>query len=72
MMNGFQTPITADSPVGNKSPNGWVVQKFGGTSVGKFPDKVGVMFSGLAYFGVWWVAEMDEMPLNHDKIELGG
>lgn len=24
----------------NSSSNGWVVQKFGGTSVGKFPDKV--------------------------------
>lgn len=27
--------------IGNTSSNGWVVQKFGGTSVGKFPDKVG-------------------------------
>lgn len=24
----------------NRSDFGWVVQKFGGTSVGKFPDKV--------------------------------
>jgi aspartate kinase len=24
----------------NASPNGWIVQKFGGTSVGKFPDKI--------------------------------
>lgn len=24
----------------NRSSLGWVVQKFGGTSVGKFPDKV--------------------------------
>lgn len=24
----------------NSSDLGWVVQKFGGTSVGKFPDKV--------------------------------
>lgn len=24
----------------NNSPNGWVVQKFGGTSVGKFPEQV--------------------------------
>jgi len=24
----------------NTSPNGWIVQKFGGTSVGKFPDKI--------------------------------
>ncbi|KAH8664291.1 aspartate kinase [Xylariales sp. PMI_506] len=24
----------------NSSPNGWVVQKFGGTSVGKFPDNI--------------------------------
>lgn len=26
--------------VQNASPNGWVVQKFGGTSVGKFPDQI--------------------------------
>lgn len=26
--------------VKNDSPNGWIVQKFGGTSVGKFPLKV--------------------------------
>ena len=24
----------------NTSPNGWVIQKFGGTSIGKFPDKI--------------------------------
>jgi aspartate kinase len=24
----------------NPSGHGWVVQKFGGTSVGKFPDKI--------------------------------
>lgn len=24
----------------NSSENGWIVQKFGGTSVGKFPDKI--------------------------------
>ncbi|PNP48373.1 hypothetical protein TGAMA5MH_00657 [Trichoderma gamsii] len=24
----------------NSSDLGWVVQKFGGTSVGKFPDKI--------------------------------
>jgi hypothetical protein len=24
----------------NSSPNGWAVQKFGGTSVGKFPDRI--------------------------------
>ncbi|ROW15546.1 hypothetical protein VPNG_02338 [Cytospora leucostoma] len=24
----------------NDSPNGWVIQKFGGTSVGKFPEKI--------------------------------
>ncbi|KAK4215916.1 Aspartate/glutamate/uridylate kinase [Rhypophila decipiens] len=24
----------------NQSPNGWIVQKFGGTSVGKFPDRI--------------------------------
>ncbi|KAI3400198.1 hypothetical protein diail_4083 [Diaporthe ilicicola] len=28
------------STVKNDSPNGWVVQKFGGTSIGKFPDKI--------------------------------
>jgi aspartate kinase len=26
--------------VKNTSSNGWIVQKFGGTSVGKFPDKI--------------------------------
>lgn len=26
--------------VRNASPRGWIVQKFGGTSVGKFPDKI--------------------------------
>ncbi|RDA86528.1 hypothetical protein CP532_1924 [Ophiocordyceps camponoti-leonardi (nom. inval.)] len=25
---------------GNSSPRGWIVQKFGGTSVGKFPDRI--------------------------------
>lgn len=29
------------STYGNSSGGGWLVQKFGGTSVGKFPDKVG-------------------------------
>jgi aspartate kinase len=29
-----------DQMVHNASPNGWVVQKFGGTSVGKFPDQI--------------------------------
>jgi aspartate kinase len=29
-----------DQMVQNASPNGWVVQKFGGTSVGKFPDQI--------------------------------
>ena len=24
----------------NETHNGWIVQKFGGTSVGKFPDKI--------------------------------
>jgi len=28
------------STYSNASDLGWVVQKFGGTSVGKFPDKV--------------------------------
>ncbi|KAL2177846.1 Aspartate/glutamate/uridylate kinase [Thermothelomyces heterothallicus CBS 202.75] len=27
-------------PLKNRSDRGWVVQKFGGTSVGKFPDKI--------------------------------
>lgn len=27
----------------NASDFGWVVQKFGGTSVGKFPDKVSLV-----------------------------
>lgn len=26
--------------IGNSAAHPWVVQKFGGTSVGKFPDKV--------------------------------
>lgn len=30
----------SSQPIANTSSNGWVVQKFGGTSVGKFPDKV--------------------------------
>jgi aspartate kinase len=29
-----------DQVARNESPNGWIVQKFGGTSVGKFPDKI--------------------------------
>lgn len=33
----------------NSSDLGWVVQKFGGTSVGKFPDKVSVDF----FFSHW-------------------
>ena len=24
----------------NTSPSGWIIQKFGGTSVGKFADKI--------------------------------
>ncbi|KAK3940811.1 Aspartate/glutamate/uridylate kinase [Diplogelasinospora grovesii] len=28
------------APLKNNSSNGWFVQKFGGTSVGKFPDKI--------------------------------
>lgn len=28
------------SVVRNNCPNGWIVQKFGGTSVGKWPEKV--------------------------------
>ena len=30
----------AETLAKNSSSNGWVVQKFGGTSVGKFPDKI--------------------------------
>ncbi|KAI8255760.1 Aspartate kinase FUB3 [Colletotrichum sp. SAR11_239] len=30
----------SSQPIANTSSNGWVVQKFGGTSVGKFPDKI--------------------------------
>lgn len=30
--------------VSNSAAHPWVVQKFGGTSVGKFPDKVGSTF----------------------------
>ncbi|KAH8198862.1 hypothetical protein TruAng_006970 [Truncatella angustata] len=32
--------MTASITHGNTSSNGWVIQKFGGTSVGKFPDKI--------------------------------
>ncbi|KAK9773814.1 putative Aspartate kinase [Seiridium cardinale] len=32
--------MTASLVHGNTSSNGWVIQKFGGTSVGKFPDKI--------------------------------
>ncbi len=34
------TPEMARSLLKNTSSRGWVVQKFGGTSVGKFPDKI--------------------------------
>jgi hypothetical protein len=41
MMNGVQTPTMDRQQVRkNDSGKGWVVQKFGGTSVGKFPNKV--------------------------------
>lgn len=29
-----------EKPLQNTSPSGWIIQKFGGTSVGKFPDKI--------------------------------
>lgn len=32
------------STYSNASDKGWIVQKFGGTSVGKFPDKVSSFF----------------------------
>ncbi|KAI1328851.1 aspartate kinase [Xylariaceae sp. FL0255] len=38
-----QNPLvmeTKEAIQSNSSPNGWVVQKFGGTSVGKFPDNI--------------------------------
>lgn len=34
-------PMAVPCLVGNSAAHPWVVQKFGGTSVGKFPDKVG-------------------------------
>ena len=42
-------PAMEGNLVKNNSPNGWVVQKFGGTSVGKFPDKIaeGIIRYGL-------------------------
>jgi aspartate kinase len=33
-------PDMARDLLKNHSDRGWVVQKFGGTSVGKFPDKI--------------------------------
>jgi aspartokinase len=33
-------PTMGSLTYSNRSDYGWVVQKFGGTSVGKFPDKV--------------------------------
>ena len=33
-------PEMAQALLKNQSDHGWVVQKFGGTSVGKFPDKI--------------------------------
>jgi aspartate kinase len=39
-------PLTVNNPemaralLKNHGDRGWVVQKFGGTSVGKFPDKI--------------------------------
>lgn len=34
----------------NDSPNGWIVQKFGGTSVGKFPDRIA---EDIIRYGLW-------------------
>lgn len=34
----------------NQSSNGWIVQKFGGTSVGKFPDKIAEDIIRYGYF----------------------
>ncbi len=34
-------PTMARPLLRNAGTDGWIVQKFGGTSVGKFPDKVG-------------------------------
>lgn len=35
-----KTPEMARVLLKNSGDQGWVVQKFGGTSVGKFPDKI--------------------------------
>ena len=49
---------------GNEEGLGWIVQKFGGTSVGKFPDKVcprgpadeSVHDGYLTFFFTWQIA----------------
>jgi len=41
LMGHHQVDIMEGHELKNTGSNGWVVQKFGGTSVGKFPDKVG-------------------------------
>jgi hypothetical protein len=45
-------PEMARALLKNASSNGWIVQKFGGTSVGKFPDKIAediVRYGSLFY-----------------------
>lgn len=32
--------MNGHTPLSNNAEHGWVVQKFGGTSVGKFADKI--------------------------------
>lgn len=39
-LSDVNNPNMARSLLRNASQHGWVVQKFGGTSVGKFPDKI--------------------------------
>jgi len=39
--NGRLLLVNGASPQSNSNPNmGWIVQKFGGTSVGKFAEKI--------------------------------
>lgn len=41
VVNGHKNALAETSPLRkNDSPNGWVVQKFGGTSVGKLPVNI--------------------------------
>ena len=39
-LSAISDPDMARSFLKNTGANGWIVQKFGGTSVGKFPDKI--------------------------------